>query len=253
VPLRTVAKVREARGFSTIERANQRRIVDVTAKVEADKANANEINKNLRENILPKLKSEFPGLSYSFEGAQKARKDSFGSLLRALIIAILGIFVLLAVQLRSYTQPLIIMSVIPIGIIGAVIGHVLLGFPISFFSFFGIVALSGVVINDSLILMDMINRLRNQGEEPLDAILKAGRRRFRPIMFTTLTTCAGLAPIILEKSLQAQFLIPMAISLAASVVFATMITLVLVPSLYVIRYQSMERLRNLSKLIGNDR
>ncbi len=250
VPLRTVAKVREARGFSTIERANQRRIVDVTAKVEADKANANEINKNLRENILPKLKSEFPGLSYSFEGAQKARKDSFGSLLRALVIAVLGIFVLLAVQLRSYTQPLIIMSVIPIGIIGAVIGHVLLGFPISFFSFFGIVALTGVVINDSLILMDMINRLRNQGEELADAILKAGQRRFRPIMFTTLTTCAGLAPIILEKSLQAQFLIPMAISLAAGVVFATMITLVLVPSLYVIRYQSMERLRNLSKLVG---
>jgi multidrug efflux pump subunit AcrB len=149
-------------------------------------------------------------------------------------VALLGIFALLAVQLRSYAQALIIMSVIPIAFVGAVIGHKLLGFTVSFFSFFGIVALSGVVVNDSLILLDMINRLRGQGKELIDAVLAAGRRRFRPILFTTLTTCAGLAPIILEKSLQAQFLIPMAISLAAGVAFATLITLVLVPSLYVI-------------------
>ncbi len=235
VPFQTVAIANEARGYSTIERSNRRRIVSVTGKVEPDIANANEINAQLQQTILPRLASELPGLSYTFEGAEKERKDSFASLLRALAVAVLGIFVLLAVQLRSYTQPLIIMSVIPIGFVGAVLGHKILGFPVSFFSFFGIVALSGVVINDSLILMDMINRLRKQGKELIDAVLTASQRRFRPIMFTTLTTCAGLAPIISEKSLQAQFLIPMAISLAAGVAFATMITLVLVPSLYVIR------------------
>ena len=247
VPLRTVANVVEGRGFSVIERSNRRRVVDVTADVIEEKANANQINKELREVVLPKIKSKYPALSYNFEGAQKEQKDSFGSLLGALAIALLGIFALLATQLRSYTQPLIIMSVIPIGFIGAVIGHVLLGYQVSFFSFFGIVALSGVVINDSLILMDMINRLRDQGEEVMEAILSACKKRFRPIMFTTLTTCAGLSPIIVEKSLQAQFLIPMAISLASGVVFATMITLVLVPSLYLIRHQLEMKLSILFK------
>ncbi len=246
VPFKTVATAQEARGYSTIERSNRQRIVSVTAKVEADTANANEINEQLKTSLLPKLASDLPGLSYNFEGAEKERKDSFSSLLKALAVAILGIFALLAVQLRSYTQPLIIMSVIPIGFVGAVLGHKILGFPVSFFSFFGIVALSGVVINDSLILMDMINRLRQQGKELIDAVITASQRRFRPIMFTTLTTCAGLAPIISEKSLQAQFLIPMAISLAAGVAFATMITLVLVPSLYVIRSKIGVAIKNKS-------
>lgn len=243
VPFRTVAVAKEARGYSTINRSNRQRIVSVTAKVVADIANANEINAQLKNNVLPALTSELPGLSYNFEGAEKERKESFGSLLKALAVAMLGIFALLAVQLRSYTQPIIIMSVIPLGFVGAVLGHKLLGYPVSFFSFFGIVALSGVVINDSLILLDMINRLRLQGKELMDAVIAACKRRFRPIMFTTLTTCAGLAPIISEKSLQAQFLIPMAISLAAGVAFATMITLVLVPSLYVIRSRTGAWLR----------
>ena len=156
VPFRTVANTKEGRGYSTIDRANRRRIVNVTAKVEADVANANEINTRLKEIILPELAAELPGLSFNFEGAEKERKDSFASLLKALAVALLGIFALLAVQLRSYTQPLIIMSVIPLGFVGAVLGHKLLGYPVSFCSFFGIVALSGVVINDSLLLMDMI-------------------------------------------------------------------------------------------------
>ncbi len=243
VPFRTVALAREARGYSTIDRSNRRRIVSVTAKVEQGVGNANEINKTLKETILPSMAVDIPGLSFDFEGAEKERKESFGSLLKALSVAMLGIFALLAVQLRSYTQPIIIMSVIPLGFVGAVLGHQLLGYTVSFFSFFGIVALSGVVINDSLILMDMINRLRNQGKELIDAVMEASQRRFRPIMFTTLTTCAGLAPIILEKSLQAQFLIPMAISLAAGVAFATMITLLLIPSLYVIRANIFDSVR----------
>jgi multidrug efflux pump subunit AcrB len=147
----------------------------------------------------------------------------------------LGIFALIAAQLKSYTQPLVIMSVVPIGVVGAVLGHLALGYDLSFFSSFGVVALSGVVVNDSLVLMDMINRLRRDGMPALEAAVAAGARRFRPILFTTLTTCAGLLPMITERSLQAQFLIPMAISLAAGVAFATVITLLAVPALYLIR------------------
>jgi len=237
VPLRTVATVKEERSYSSIDRANQRRVVTVSANVNDDIANANEINAELFDVVLPKLKLDIPGLNFDIEGEQKEQKESQESLGRGLFVAAIGIFAILAILLKSYTQPIIIMSVIPIGFIGAVIGHVVLGFPVSFFSFFGIVALSGVVINDSLILMDMINRLREQGKDVIEAILASARRRFRPIMFTTLTTCAGLGPIIIEKSVQAQFLIPMAISLAAGVLFATMITLVLVPCLYLIRHQ----------------
>lgn len=237
VPLRMVANVTQGRGFSQIERANGRRVVDVTASVVEDIANSNEINQDLRDNILPTLKAEFPSLLYSIEGGQKEEEESFKGLLKALVVALIGIFSLLAVQLKSYTQPIIIMSVIPVGFVGAVIGHVILGYDVSLFSLFGIVALSGVVINDSLILMDMINRQMRSGEATINAVINAGKRRFRPILFTTLTTCAGLSPIIMEKSLQAQFLIPMAISLAAGVVFATLITLILVPALFVIQQE----------------
>ena len=184
--------------------------------------------------MLPALQQAFPGLSFSFEGSQRQRQESFQSLLTALSISLFGIYALLAIKLRSYIQPLIIMSVIPIGAIGAIVGHLLLGVPLSFLSFFGIIALSGIVINDSLILLDMINRLRDQALPLTRAIMEAARQRFRPIIFTSLTTCVGLIPIILEKSTQAQFLIPMAISLAAGVIFATFITLFMIPALYVI-------------------
>jgi multidrug efflux pump subunit AcrB len=237
VPFHTVAEMKEGRGYATINRADRRQIVTVSAKIDKDIANANEINALLRDKVLVDLKNDVPGLFYSFEGKEKQRMESIGSLMDGLSFALLAIFSILAVQLRSYSQPLIIMSVIPVGFVGAAIGHMLLGFPISFFSMFGLVALSGVVVNDSLILMDMINRLRAQGMAVNQAIIAAGQRRFRPIMFTTLTTCAGLGPIISEKSLQAQFLIPMAISLAFGVTFATLITLVVVPALVKIRSQ----------------
>lgn len=231
VPFHTVAQIQETRSFATINRADRRQIVTVSAKVDKNIANANEINAALSTHVIPAIQRDFPGLFYSFEGKEKERRASMTSLGTGLGIALLAIFSLLAVQLRSYSQPLIIMAVIPLGFVGASIGHLLLGYPISFFSMFGLVALAGVVINDSLILLDMINRLRAQGYSINDAIIGAGQRRFRPIMFTTLTTCAGLGPIILEQSLQAQFLIPMAISLAFGVAFATLITLVIVPSL----------------------
>ena len=237
VPFHTVASVSETRGYATINRADRRRVVNISAKVDQEAGNANEINAFLRNHVLSKLRRDMPGLYYSFEGAEKERMDSLKSLAKALLVALIAIFAVLAIQLGSYTQPLIIMSVIPLGFVGAAIGHWLLGYPISFFSMFGLVALSGVVVNDSLILMDMINRLRKNGLSVRSAVLTAGQRRFRPIFFTTLTTCVGLAPIISEKSLQAQFLIPMAISLAFGVAFATLITLFVVPALYIIRSQ----------------
>ena len=235
LPLATVATWSEGRGYAQIDRTDRRRIVRVTADVDEDQASAKELNDELRERFLPALLSDIPGLAYSFEGAERERMDSVRSLLEGLGIAVLAIFALLAAQLRSYSQPLIIMSVIPMGIVGAVLGHLVLGFDLSFFSAFGVVALSGVVINDSLVLMDMIGRLRGEGLSALEATLTAGRRRFRAILFTTLTTCVGLAPMVTEKSLQAQFLIPMAVSLTGGVAFATLITLVLVPALYMAR------------------
>ena len=241
LPLATVAQVTEGRGYSTIERTDRRRIVRVTADVDDERLNAGELNSSLQDEFLPALAGEIPGLSFSFEGAERERQESVQSLIRSLGLAMLAIFALLAAQLKSYTQPLIIMSVIPMGIIGAVIAHALFGYPLSFFSMFGVVALSGVVINDSLVLMDRINRELAKGGTLFDAVLAGGRRRFRAIAFTSLTTCAGLAPMVFEKSLQAQFLIPMALSLSGGVAFATVITLVLVPALYMIR-EDLERL-----------
>jgi len=234
LPLSTVASWTEGRGYATIDRTDRRRIVRVTADVDEKLASANDLNSELRDSYLPALVHDVPGLKYSFEGAEKERIDSLKSLLKALAISVIGIYALIAGLLRSYMQPLIIISVIPFGVVGAVLGHALLGFDLSFFSMFGVVALSGVVINDSLVLMDMVNRLRAEGASPIDAIITGGQRRFRAILFTTLTTCVGLAPMVMEKSMQAQFLIPMAISLMGGVAFATLITLVLVPSICII-------------------
>lgn len=234
VPLRTVATVREGRGYSVIERADRRRVVRVTAKVDAEQQSANQLNSLLKDDLLPALQRDLPGLGFSFEGVEQERMESLGSLFRLMGVAMLAIFALIAVQLASYVQPLLIMSVIPYGIIGAVLGHLLTSYTLSFFSFFGLVALSGVVVNDSLVFMDGFNRFRSQGLAAFEALIETGRRRFRPILFTTLTTFAGLAPMMLEKSVQAQFLIPMAISLAYGVVFATAITLLLVPALALI-------------------
>ena len=193
---------------------------------------------------MPDLQQENPGLQFSFGGEQQERRETMQSLGINFLIALLGIFGLLGVQFRSYTQPAIIMSAIPFGLIGAVIGHVLMGLNLSFLSAFGVVALTGVVVNDSLIMIDLINR-RREGEESLQkVIMESGMRRFRPILLTTLTTFLGLTPMLLETSLQARFLIPMAVSLAFGVLFATVITLILVPSLYMI----LMDLRNLGRI-----
>lgn len=234
VPFTTVARVDEGRGFAQIDRVDRRRVVTVTADVDGESgaANANEINADLREEVLPRLQADFPGLTFDFEGEQREQAESLGSLSRNFAIALMAIFALLAIPFRSYSQPLIVMCVIPFGFVGAVGGHLLMGLNLSLLSMFGIVALTGVVVNDSLIMIDLINRERRDGVSLEQAIRDSGTRRFRPILLTTLTTFFGLTPMILETSLQAQFLIPMAVSLGFGIVFATAITLILVPVVY---------------------
>jgi multidrug efflux pump subunit AcrB len=232
VPFPIVASIEEGRGYAVINRTDRRRVVTVTADVDEQVANANEINRDLRANVLPQLVRDFPGLSFDFEGEQREQSESLGSLRVNFLVAQLAIFALLAIPFRSYAQPLIIMSAIPFGLVGAVAGHLLMGLDLTMLSMFGMVALSGVVVNDSLILIDLINRMRAEGATLDRAIREAGERRFRPIMLTTATTFLGLTPMIFETSLQAKFLIPMAVSLGYGIVFATAITLILVPCLY---------------------
>jgi len=184
--------------------------------------------------ILPQLARDFPGLSYRYEGRQADFSESMRSLYGGFLVALLAIFVLLAIPFRSYAQPMIVMIAIPFGIVGAVIGHIVMGYALSIMSMMGIVALCGVVVNDALVLIDYANRLRREGAPAFEAIHSAGVRRFRPIMLTTLTTFGGLSPMIFETSRQARFMIPMAISLGYGILFSTVITLIIVPCLYML-------------------
>ena len=233
VLLRDAVHIQEGRSYTSINRTNGRRTIEVTANVQP-RSKVEQLTAELRATALPDLKTAYPGLSFSFEGRQADLRESVGSLIQGLLLALLALYGLLAVPFRSYVQPMIIMACIPFGLVGAVLGHLLMGYSLSLMSLFGIVALSGVVINDSLVLIHFANRLRRQGMSVLEAITMAGRQRFRPILLTTLTTFGGLSPMILETSRQARFLIPMAISLGFGLVFATMIILVLIPCLYLI-------------------
>jgi multidrug efflux pump subunit AcrB len=210
-------------------------VLAVTAGVDTEVANANQVIADLEARVLPELLAAHPGVSYSFEGEQQEQRDTLGGLARGFLFALLAIYALLAIPFRSYAQPFIVMSAIPFGLIGAVLGHLLLGLDLTVLSMFGIVALTGVVVNDSLVMVDFINRkVREEGTPVRQAIRESGVERFRPIVMTSLTTFAGLAPLLLEKSVQAKFLIPMAVSLAFGVLFATLITLILVPCGYFI-------------------
>ncbi len=233
VPLASIARVSRGRAYTVIERRNSRRIIQVTADVNPPGA-ADQVVTALKQDVLPGLAKRFPGLAFSFGGKQKDRKESMQALARGMGTALLLVYVLLAVVFRSYIQPAIIMTAIPFGIVGAVMGHLVMGYSLSLVSFFGIVALSGVVVNDALVLIDLANRKHSQGQSNYAAVVNAAVSRFRPILLTTLTTFFGLMPIIFETSRQARFLIPMAISLGFGILFATVITLVLVPSLYLI-------------------
>ena len=231
--LRNAVETISGRAYTSIKRTNGRREISVTANVRPP-SQAENIVKDLQKKILPDLLGRYPGLSYSFKGRQADIRESISALLRGLSMALLCIFALLAIPFKSYLQPLIIMFCIPFGIIGAIAGHIIMGYSLSVMSLFGLVAMSGVVVNDSLVLIDFANRRCREGTSAFYAIHSAGIQRFRPILLTTLTTCGGLAPIITETSRQARFLIPMAISLGFGILFATLITLVMVPCLYMV-------------------
>ena len=231
VPLLDVAEVEESQAFTSIERRDGRRVIGVS--MDAEPAGAvTQLIEALRNEELPKLREDFPGITWTFEGSNAEMRQATESLWNYFGLALAVIYSLLAIAFRDYVQPLIVLIAIPFGMVGAVIGHILLGYDLSLVSVMGVIALSGVVINDALIMIDYANRRRADGHAALEAISLAGVRRFRPIMLTTLTTFGGLMPLIFEKSLQAQYIIPMAISLGCGILFSTAIILVLVPCLY---------------------
>jgi multidrug efflux pump subunit AcrB len=233
VPLMHVANLTRGRAYTTIERRDGRRTVQVTADV-VPIGETRRVLATLNEDILPALARDHPGLTYGYEGRQAELQDSMSALLQGFLLAMIAIYALLAVPFGSYLQPAIVLTAVPFGMAGAVIGHLIMGYSLSILSFMGMIALSGVVVNDALILVDYANRRQADGSAPYDAIVQAGVRRFRPILLTSLTTFGGLAPMIFESSRQARFMIPMAISLGHGIVLATLVTLVLVPSLYLI-------------------
>jgi len=265
VPFSAVATASFGRGYSAIRRADRRRAVSITADIDAlSAANATEVVASLEEGTkevkqttlgnftawlkalagkepepteigaLGILKRDFPEVSYGFQGEQKDQRQSVQEIMRGFLLALLVMYVLMAIPLGSYVQPLIIMSVIPFGVVGAVIGHIIMRTDLSIMSMCGIVALAGVVVNDSLVLVDYVNRWRKKGGTLVEAAWEAGAARFRPILLTSLTTFAGLTPMLFETDLQARFLIPMAISLGFGILFATLITLILVPCIYLV-------------------
>jgi multidrug efflux pump subunit AcrB len=232
VPLLDVADVDINEAFTSINRRNGRRVVNVSMNVVPKRATSQVIDA-LRTKDLPELRDDYPGLTWTFQGSDAEMRRATASLWGYFGLALVVIYALLAIAFRDYIQPLIVLVAIPFGIVGAVIGHIVLGYDLSIVSLMGVIALSGVVVNDSLIMVDYANRRRDQ-QSAKEAISQAGLRRFRPIMLTTATTFGGLIPLIFETSFQAQYIIPMAISLGFGILFSTAIILVLVPCLYLI-------------------
>ena len=234
IPIDEVADITPGRSYSVVNRVDRKRTISVLSDIDETVANASVIVADLKANFLPGLVERYPGLTYALEGQEKRTRESLDSIKSGYFLALMGIFLLLASQFRSYSQPLIIMMAIPFGLIGAVMGHLVLGMEFTIVSIFGIVALSGIVVNDSLILIDFINRAVRDGMEVEKAVIESGRARFRPVLLTSVTTVAGLFPLLLERSFQAQFLVPMAVSLCFGLMVATVLTLLYVPALYLI-------------------
>ena len=231
-PLTELADVRVERGYSEINRVDQLRSITITGDIKEQEGNARENVAKFRTEFAPKLAAEFPHVRIRWEGQAEQSTESMQSLFYGFIVALLAMYVLLTIEFRSYFQPLIVLAIIPFGIIGALWGHALLGLPLTMFSLFGLVALTGVVVNDSIVLMDFINHEIKAGVPVHDALIAAGTRRFRPVILTSLTTVAGLTPIMLETSFQAQVLIPMAASLCFGLMLGTVLVLFLVPVVF---------------------
>jgi multidrug efflux pump subunit AcrB len=234
VPFETVAKMEVRQGLLKATRINYQRAAEVTAEAVKTRVEPDKVIADIEKNVLPGLLEKYPGLSYGISGIADEEAKMAVSMGVGFAISLFGIYALLAIPTKSYLQPLIIMGVIPFGVIGAIVGHWLTGYPLSMMSMMGVIALSGVVVNDSLILVDYVNKAVAAGTDRYSAVVQAGTRRFRAIMLTSLTTFFGLIPMLLERTAQAQSMVPMAISLAFGIVFATVITLLLVPSLYMI-------------------
>ncbi|MBT8090000.1 MAG: efflux RND transporter permease subunit [Gammaproteobacteria bacterium] len=233
-PLLTVASVEESRAYSSIERIDGRRVVSVSANVDEAASTPNIANAEILASVMPELERNFPGLRWVQAGSTREQNEDLADIGSAFVIVLLIIYAMIATQLRSYLQPVAILVSIPLGVAGAILGHLVLGFPLSFISIFGIVALAGVAVNASVVLVDLYNRRRREGLEPIEAAASAAARRFRPIVLTTLTTAMGLTPLLFEKSPQAQFLIPMGVSLGFGILVSGFMVLFVTPSVAVI-------------------
>ena len=243
-PLNAVAKLDVGKSFTSIKRVDRKRAINITADAEKGTTDVDAIKTQLGVFIDDLLKNH-QGVSWSYEGEAKSEREAASSSLLAAVLLALAIYTMLAIPFKSYTQPFIVLLVIPFGILGAVLGHMVHGLPLSMLSVFGILALAGVVVNDSIVLVDYVNQARAQGATLLEAVLRAGPRRFRPILLTSVTTFAGLMPLIYEKSTTSQFLIPMAVSLGYGILLSTAITLFLVPVCYMI----LEDIKGLFRIV----
>lgn len=234
IPFSEAVIAEEGRGYATIRRANRFRSINVTADIDRNnpEANANEVVEWMETEILPRMSREHPSVTWGYQGEQKDQRESVSDLLKGFVLAMLGIYMVLALPLRSYVQPIIVMSVIPFGMIGAVAGHIVFGMNFSVLSLVGVIALAGVVINESLVLVEFMNRYRRSGHTVREAVAKGGRDRFTPIFLTSVTSFIGLLPIITETSIQAKFLVPMAVSLAFGGLVNLFNTLLLAPCVY---------------------
>jgi multidrug efflux pump subunit AcrB len=233
VPLHLLAEFEFNYGFTTISRRDGKRVITINANVEPIRS-LPKIIQTIDQTIIPTLQAQFQGVSIEYRGKQKDTSDGMKALSQAFVIVLIIIYATLAIPFQSYAQPILIMIAIPFGVIGALLGHMIMGYGLSVVSVMGIVALSGVVINDALVLIEYANRRVREGVVAFEAIVLATKRRFRPVLLTTITTFGGLAPMIFETSVQARFLIPMAVSLGFGILFATFITLLLIPALYII-------------------
>ena len=250
VPLLQIADVVIEQGFSRIRRVDGQRVLDISADADKEAVDMPRIQEEMRQ-WLPEILQNYPDINFTFEGELKEQSEAFSSLNYGLMFALLGIYGLLAIPFRSYVQPFIVMGVIPFSIIGALLGHGIMGMTLSISSILGMLALTGVVVNDSLVLVDYINKRRRDGMALIDAVRKAGGARFRPILLTSLTTFAGLLPLMFEKSTQAQFLIPMAVSLGYGILFATLLSLVLVPVSYLVLEDIKRVIKKIMRFIFN--
>jgi len=247
VPFHSVVEVAFVKGLTEIHRKNGKRLVSVSADVHTELANANEIMLEMVDQFLPGALAAYPGIGYEIEGQQLETTESVASLRDGFLFAIFAIFLILATIFRSYLQPLMILVTVPLGLIGAVLGHMVMGLDLTMMSLFGLVALTGIVVNDAIVFIECVNTRIKEGMPFFEAVTEGGKRRFRAIVLTTITTCAGLMPLIVERSVQAQYLIPMAITICSGVFAASILTLILVPCLMAI----LNDLRRGSRFIWN--